>query len=470
MQKREHIHLLGIGGVGMASLAGLLKESGAFVTGSDLELYSPMREMLEEMSIRVQRDYSEKNLDPIPDMVVIGNVIKRGNPEAEYILDHHLDFCSMPVMIRRRFLKGKKAIVVAGTHGKTTTASLISWIYSSAGKDPSYLVGGIPKNFGKSYHLGSGKHFIVEGDEYETSFFDKGPKFMHYLPDTLILGAVEYDHADIYRSLEEVILQFKRLVHIVPRSGKIIAYGDNDNIQEVLKKNFSECELFGIGESCFWRIEKVKYHKGWMEFELYRGGRFLRRFRTRLYGYFNVLNATAAIAASFNDSLDLDAISMAMESFEGTRRRLDMIGYQHGIKIFDDFAHHPTSVKGTLRTLREIHEGGTIWAVFEPRSWSLRRNVFKNDLVDAFDSADAIIIAPVYKADQIRQRDRLDVTDLAHELNRKGKRAYYIKGGVDQIIQKLIEELREGDVVVIMSNGSFDHIYDKLLDKLSKRR
>lgn len=454
----------------MASLAGLLKESGALVTGSDLELYSPTREMLEKMGIRINKAYSEKNLKPLPDMVVIGNVIKRGNPEAEYILDHHLDYCSMPVMIKRRFLKGKKTVVAAGTHGKTTTASLISWIYFSAGKDPGYLIGGIPKNFGQSYRLGSGKHFVIEGDEYETSFFDKGPKFMHYSPDTLILGAIEYDHADIYKSLEEVTLQFKRLVHIIPQRGKIIAYGDSNNVRAALKKSYSEVELFGTGDSCFWRIDRVKYHQGLMEFELYQGNKFLKKFRTRLFGYFNVLNATAAIAASLNDSLELDVISKAIESFEGTHRRLDMISSQHGIKIYDDFAHHPTSIKGTLKTLREIHTDGKIWAVFEPRSWSLRRNVFKDELVDAFDCADTIIIAPVYRADQISQKDRLNVAALAHELNRRGKTAHYIKEGVNQIIQKLIEELHEGDVVVIMSNGSFDHIYDKLLDKLSKRR
>lgn len=470
MKKKEHIHLLGIGGVGMAGLAGLLVESGVHVTGSDLELYSPTREMLEEMNVPVMMGYNERNLEPAPNKVVIGNVIKRGNPEAEYVLDHHLDFCSMPVMIEKRFLKGKKKIVVAGTHGKTTTASLVSWIYSFAGKDPGYLIGGIPRNFGKSYHLGSGKNFIIEGDEYETSFFDKGPKFMHYWPDTLILGAVEYDHADIYKDLEDVTLQFKRLVHIIPQSGKIIAYGDSDNVRKVLEQSHSKLELFGINDICFWRIEKVKYHQGWMEFELYRGGKLLRKFRMRLYGFFNALNAAAAIAASFNDSLDLDVIASALESFDGTRRRLEMIGSQQGIKVFDDFAHHPTSVKGTLKTLREVYKGNTLWAVFEPRSWSLRRNVFKKQLVDSFDIADTIILAPVYKADQIPQEDRLDVEELAYELNRKGKTAYYMNEGVNQIIQKLIEELREGDVVVIMSNGSFDHLYDKFLDKLSKKR
>lgn len=375
----------------------------------------------------------------------------------------------MPVMIKERFLKGKKRIVVAGTHGKTTTASLMSWIYSSSGKDPGYMIGGIPKNLGKSYHFGSGEHFIVEGDEYETAFFDKGPKFIHYLPDTLIMGSIEYDHADIYKSLEEVVHQFKKLVHIVPRGGKILAYGDSDNVREILTKSFSEVQLYGFGEDCTWRIEQAKHRKDGMEFDLYREGKLLSKFRTSLYGHFNVLNTVAAIAASLSDSLDLQTVSQAIETFEGASRRLDLAGCHHGIKVYDDFAHHPTSIKGTLKAVKEMHVHGKIWAVFEPRSWSLRRNIFEKELVSAFDHADIIILAPVYKPDQIKPEDRLDVSGLAQKLNQRGKKAFYIGEGVNQIIKKLIEELQEGDLVVVMSNGSFDHLLEKLLAKLSQR-
>lgn len=454
----------------MAALAGLLKESGALVTGSDSELYSPTREMLEEMGIDIKREYSEENLRPTPDIVVIGNVIKRGNPEAEYVLDRKMEFCSMPAMLEKRFLKGKKTIVVAGTHGKTTTASLISWIYTIAEKDPGYFIGGIPKNLGKSYHFGAGENFIIEGDEYETSFFDKAPKFMHYMPDTLILGAIEYDHADIFNSMEEILLQFKRLVNIVPRKGKIIGCWDSGNVREALKKSFSEIETYGFCVDSFWRALPTKNHEGGRtEFDLFRNGKFLKRFKMRIPGHFNILNATAAIVASYNDSIDLNIIAKAVESFEGTCRRLDMIGFCHGITVYDDFAHHPTAIKETLKALREIHQDSTIWTVFEPRSWSLRRNVFKKELVEAFDQADEIIIAPVYNADQIKSTERLDVARLVNELNQRGKKAFYIEEGVDRIIKKLIEELHEGDVVVIMSNGNFDNIHEKLPDKLSQK-
>jgi UDP-N-acetylmuramate: L-alanyl-gamma-D-glutamyl-meso-diaminopimelate ligase len=284
------------------------------------------------------------------------------------------------------------------------------------------------------------------------------------------LGSIEYDHADIYKSLEEVIQQFKKLVHIVPGRGKIVACGDSSNVREALTKSFSEVQLYGSSEDCFWRIDQAKPCQDGMEFDLYQGGELLKRFRTPLHGYFNVLNTAAAIAASLSDSLDLQAVSRAVESFEGTSRRLEMIGSPHGIKIYDDFAHHPTSIKGTLKALREMQIDGRIWAVFEPRSWSLRRNIFKKELITAFDHADAIILAPVYKADQIEPEERLDVNALAQELSQRGKKAFYIMEGVNQIIQKLIEELQEGDVVVVMSNGSFDHLHDKLLDKLSKRK
>ncbi len=467
MGKKEHIHLLGVGGIGMAALAGLLKESGAYVTGSDSELYSPTREMLEDMGLEFKKGYSEDNLKPVPDIVVIGNVIKRGNPEAEYVMDNGLEFCSMPIIVKERFLKGKKTIVVAGTHGKTTTASLLSHIYSFAGKDPGYLIGGIPKNLGRSYHFGSGESFIIEGDEYETSFFDKGSKFMHYMPNTLILGAIEYDHADIFNSLEEVILQFKKLVNIVPSKGKIIGCWDSENVKKALRKSFSEIESFGFHKESFWRVLQVKQHEGWTEFDLCRNGKYLKRFRMRIPGHFNILNATAAVAASYNDLLDLETIAKAIESFKGTHRRLDLIGSYRGVTVYDDFAHHPTAIRETLKVLREIYKDRKIWAVFEPRSWSLRRNVFENELVPAFNDADEIIIAPVYKAEQIKSSECLDVTRIINELNKNGEKACYVKEGVDQIIKKLIEELHEGDVVVIMSNGNFDNIYDKLLDNLS---
>ncbi|MEW5806589.1 MAG: UDP-N-acetylmuramate:L-alanyl-gamma-D-glutamyl-meso-diaminopimelate ligase [Acidobacteriota bacterium] len=478
--KQEHIHLIGIGGTGMAALAGLLKESGVRVTGSDAKLYPPMSTILEEMSVEVKNGFRTENLKPHPDMAVIGNIVKRGNEEAEYVLDNRIEYRSMPELIKERFLRGKHSVVVAGTHGKTTTASLLAWIFHRAGRDAGFLVGGIPKNFMKNYHFGSGDHFIVEGDEYETAFFDKGPKFMHYMPHTLVLGSIEYDHADIFKSLDEILLQFKRLVNIVPRSGRIVCCWESKNIREVVHNSFSRVESFGFGPDPFWRISSMETTSSkdrknasergsqWTEFDLYRESRFLKRFRINIPGRFNVLNATAAIAASLGNSIDLDTVSEALESFEGTKRRFEVIGTYRDITVIDDFAHHPTAIRETLQAARERYSCSRIWAVFEPRSWSLRRNVFENDLAASFLMADEIIIAPVYGAEQLPASERLNVDNVIKELRRNGKSACTMKEGVDGIIKKLIEELDERDVVIIMSNGSFDNLYGKLLDKLSR--
>lgn len=467
--KKEHVHLVGIGGTGMAGLAGLLKESGVRVSGSDLQIYPPISTILEEMKVEIKEGFSKENLIPRPDYAVIGNVIKRGNEEAEQILDDRIDYRSMPEMIKERFLRGRHAIVVAGTHGKTTTASLLSWIYTCAGVDPGFLIGGIPKNFGKNYHYGSGSFFIIEGDEYETAFFDKGPKFMHYMPRTLILGTIEYDHADIFKDLDEVLLQFKRVVNTVPRNGRIICCWENENVKKAVSAAYSQVEPFGFSPECFWRISLMDVTSSATEFDLYRDSRFLRRFRMHQPGRFNVLNATAAIAASLNNQLDPDLVAEALESFEGTKRRFEVICSPGGITVIDDFAHHPTAIRETLNAAREKYAGSKIWAIFEPRSWSMRRNVFEDELASSFLEADEVIIAPVYKADQLSDQVRLDAATVVDKLKGRGKRAAYMSEGIDQIIKKLIEELCEGDVVILMSNGNFDSIYCKLLDKLSRK-
>ncbi len=466
--KKIHVHLLGIGGTGMTALAGLLKERGVKVTGSDLDVYPPMSAMLEQMKIEVCQGFQEGHLIPPPDVAVIGNVIARGNEEAEYILDKSIEYMSMPEMIKKEFLRKKHSIVVAGTHGKTTTASLLSWIFTCAGYDPGFLIGGIPKNLGKNYHDGSGRFFIIEGDEYETAFFDKGPKFMHYMPRTLVLGNIEYDHADIYKDLEEVLLQFKRLLNIVPKNGRVIYYGENSNLKDVVSKSYSPIESFGFSSECFWRISSVRSSPLLTEFDLHKQGEFVRRFAMKMPGRYNMLNATAALAVSLHHSIDLDVAASALESFEGARRRFDVIGSIKGITLIDDFAHHPTAIKETLRAARERYPGSRIWALFEPRSWSMRRNVFQQQLASSFDDADEILCAPVYKADQLSDFERLDAVSVITRLKQKGKKAFYVHEGVDAIVKKLIEELCEGDVVVMMSNGNFDNMYSKLLDKLSK--
>ncbi len=467
--KKNHVHLLGIGGTGMTALAGLLKERGMKVTGSDQDVYPPMSTLLEEMKIEVRRGFQKEHLIPPPDVAVIGNVISRGNEEAEYILDHGIDYLSMPEMIKEEFLKKKHSIVIAGTHGKTTTASLLSWIFTCAGYDSGFFIGGIPKNLGKNYHDGSGPFFIIEGDEYETAFFDKGPKFMHYMPRTLVLGNIEYDHADIYKDLGEILLQFKRLVNIVPKSGRIIYYGESSNVRKAIGKSYSPVESFGFHSECSWRISSVTFSPLTTQFDLYREGGFVRRFAMRLPGRHNILNAAAAIAVSLHHSIDPDLVARALESFEGTKRRFDVIGSVKGITLVDDFAHHPTAIQETLKAARERYPGSRIWALFEPRSWSMRRNVFEQQLASSFDNADEILCAPVYRAGQLDDSERLNAARVIARLKQKGKNAYYINDGIDAIVKKLTEELCEGDVVIMMSNGNFDNMYSKLLDKLLKR-
>jgi UDP-N-acetylmuramate: L-alanyl-gamma-D-glutamyl-meso-diaminopimelate ligase len=458
---REHIHLIGICGTAMASLAGLLKQRGFHVTGSDAAAYPPMSDLLRSMSIPIAEPYAESNLKPRPSFVVVGNAISRGNVELEYILDNHIPFKSLPQVLHESFLRGRESLVVAGTHGKTTTTSMLAWIFQVAGKDPSFLVGGVAENFGTSFALRQSKHFILEGDEYDTAFFDKGPKFLHYFPDSVILTSVEFDHADIYKDLDAVKTAFKRLINLVPRSGYIVAYDNSANVDECISRAFSKVERYGMREGSEWRITDLNFDPAETSWNVLRRGQPWANLSISLAGEYNVLNATAAAAMAAHYEIPVEAIAEALTTFKSVKRRLEVKAEVAGVTIIDDFAHHPTAIGETLKALRTRYKGRRLWAVLEPRSNTLRRNVFFKELAASLGIADEIVVASVFKAEAIPEDERLSTAALIKEL-RKQKRAARECKDADAIVESITPELREGDVVAILSNGGFGGIYEKL--------
>src|SRR6266496_1099856 len=374
----KHIHLIGICGTAMASLAGMLAERGFHVTGSDAAAYPPMSDFLHSLGIPVAQPFAIENLNPLPDLVVIGNAISRGNVELEHVLDQRIPFCSLPQLLHDEFLKGKEVLVVAGTHGKTTTTSMLSWIFEIAGAQPSFLIGGIAENFGRSFQLGSGKYFIIEGDEYDTAFFDKGPKFLHYFPDAVILTSVEFDHADIYKDLEAVETAFKRLANLVPRRGRIIAFDTGDSIEQCISRALCPVERYGTGGGSNWRIADLKLKPDQTTWSVIRNDQKFADLAFALAGEYNVWNASAAAAIAAHYGISADVIAAALSSFKSVKRRLEAKAEVNGITIIDDFAHHPTAIAGTLRALRARYPSRRLWAILEPRSNTLRRNVFQD--------------------------------------------------------------------------------------------
>ena len=469
MSDQQHIHLIGICGTAMASLAGLLKQRGFKVTGSDAAAYPPMSDFLASMNIPVAQPYAEGNLKPRPDLVVVGNAISRGNVELEYVLDERIPFRSLPDVLHEYFLRTREPMVVAGTHGKTTTTSMLSWIFQSAGKDPSFLIGGIAENFGSSFALRQGKHFILEGDEYDTAFFDKGPKFLHYLPQSIILTSVEFDHADIFRDLDEVKKAFRLLVNLVPRKGKIVAYDAHENVDDCLGRAFAPVERYGMKEDSFWRVTNMTFGPESTSWSVLREGNHWADFQFALAGEYNVLNATAAAALASNYGIEPPVIADALKNFKSVKRRLEVKAEIDGITIIDDFAHHPTAIAETLRALRTRYAARRLWAIFEPRSNTLRRKVLQKDLVNSLALADQVIIASVFKAESIPENERLVISSVVGGLKREGKPAREL-ADADAIVDAVAPELRPGDVVAILSNGGFGGIYDKLPKKLEQLR
>src|SRR6266849_4354576 len=412
----KHIHLIGICGTAMASLAGMLKQRGFRVTGSDAAAYPPMSTFLESLDIPLAQPFAESNLKPRPDLVVVGNAISRGNVELEHVLDERIPFCSLPQILHDEFLVGKEVLVVAGTHGKTTTTSMLAWMFETAGLRPSFLIGGIAENFGSSFGLGEGRYFMLEGDEYDTAFFDKGPKFLHYFPDAVILTSVEFDHADIYKDLDAVETAFKRLVNLVPRRGRIIGFDTGESIERCLQRALCPVERYGSTGRATWQIANLRLGVERTSWSVLCEGKPWAEFEFPLAGEYNVWNATAAAALAADNGVPREVIGEALRSFQSVKRRLEVKAQVNGITIIDDFAHHPTAIAATLKALRARYPGRRLWAILEPRSNTLRRNVFQGELAKSLALADEIVIANVFKSESIPEAERLDVTAVAAEL------------------------------------------------------
>lgn len=454
----------------MASLAGMLPARGHRVTGSDENVYPPMSTMLEGLGIQLMQGYDAAHLTPAPDCVVVGNAIPRGNPEVESALNRRLLYRSLPEVLKEEFIRGRRSLVVAGTHGKTTTTSLAAWIMDQGGLDPSFLVGGVVQNFGASFRVTTSNHFIVEGDEYDTAYFDKGPKFMHYLPELAIVNNIEFDHADIYPDLDAVKLAFRRLMNLVPGNGKLIAGWDSQPVRDVVasmgQKLFTQLETFGTCEDAGWQARDIDYAEGMTRFSVFRDGARWADFQTSLIGDFNVRNCLAAIIAADVWGVEREAIADALLTFKSVRRRCEIRGEVNGVTVIDDFAHHPTAVRETLKALRLKYKDNRIIAVFEPRSRTSCHATFQNAYVRAFLPADYVIISRVFDAQRAAEMGGvLDTGKLIDDIAAQNKPALAITD-VDEIVESLATELRSGDVVAIMSNGGFGGIHEKLLAAL----
>ena len=476
MTEQKHVHLIGICGSAMASLAGMLQVKGYRVTGSDAAAYPPMSDLLKDLGIAIKEPYAEANLSPRPDLVIVGNAISRGNVELEYVLDQRLPFRSLAEMIQHEFLPGKDSLVVAGTHGKTTTTSMLAWIYEVAARQsplvaPSFLIGGIAENFGTSFRVREGKPFILEGDEYDTAFFDKGPKFMHYFPDALILTHVEFDHADIYDDLKAVKTAFRRLVNLVPRRGRVIAFDGSANVDDCIARAFCTVERYGFKPGSTWQIEGLTHEGSTSTWKILRAGHEWLQVSLPMPGEHNALNATAAAALAAGQGIDTAAIVEALATFRSVKRRLEVRAVAAGVTIVDDFAHHPTAIRETLKALRAAYPKQKLWAVLEPRSNTLRRNVFERELVESLALADGIVVAGVFKQESIPEAERMHPEKVVEALVRAGHDATFFPTA-DAIVLGLTPRLAGGDVVAILSNGGFDGIYEKLpkaLEALQQR-
>ncbi len=459
----KSIHFTGIGGTAMAAAAAAMKDKGFAITGSDQNVYEPMASFLASKQIEVMNGYSERNLRHDPDLVVIGNAVSRGNLEAEFVLDEKLRYCSLPELLREFFIRGKRSLVVAGTHGKTTTTSLLAWVFEHNALNPSFLIGGIPSNLGQGARFTDSPWFIIEGDEYDTAFFDKRSKFVHYQPEVAIINNLEFDHADIFESLDAVKKSFSHLIRLVPRNGLLLGNGDEPNLKELLNVTHCPVKRFGLGEHNAVRATNLRLGPTASEFEIPSA-----KFHLNLVGELNVRNALAVVAAAKHCGLSNKQIQSAFDTFKGIRRRMEVRGIAGGVTIIDDFGHHPTAIRETLRALRIKYPREKIWAVFEPRSNTTRRNVFQKELADSFADANAVIVSQVARLEQLAAEERLNPEQLMKDIATGGKTAAYLPDA-DSIVSHLGQHALGGDVVCVFSNGGFDGIHGKLLGRLGKR-
>ena len=468
MSKGKHVHIIGIAGSAMSPLAGMLRESGFRVTGSDAGVYPPASTFLEKMRISFFHSFAAANLQPAPDLVIVGNIIARGNPELEETLDRKIPYRSLPEILEEVFLPGKHSIVVSGTHGKTTTTAMLAWIFETAGKKASFLVGGVAENFGKSYGLGGGSEFILEGDEYETAFWDRGPKFFHYHPDDLVITALEFDHADIYADFETYQLAFQRLVNLVPGNGKVVIWGDAEAgpaLRKSAEKAFCPVQTYGFAAENDWVASEFSVTEERMRFLVSLRGKKFAEFEMEATGRHNVLNALAGIAVAHGRGIAAPEIVRALATFRSVKRRMDVKGEVGGVLVVDDFAHHPTAVTATIQAARARWPERRIWAVLEPRSNSMRRKIFQEALPKALALADLVVLGGVFRAQQLGDENRMDPESVAAGVRSLGKDAKVLEGAA-AIADEIAANCKPKDLILIMSNGSFDGLCEKLIKKL----
>jgi UDP-N-acetylmuramate: L-alanyl-gamma-D-glutamyl-meso-diaminopimelate ligase len=459
----KSVHFTGIGGTAMAAAAAAMLDKGFQVTGSDQNVYEPTASFLAAKKITVMNGYDERNLAHKPDLVVIGNAVSRGNPEAEFVLDHKLRYGSLPELLREFFIRGKRSLVVAGTHGKTTTTSLLAWVFEHNGFNPSYLIGGIPNNFSQGARFTDSEWFIIEGDEYDTAFFDKRSKFIHYQPEIAIVNNLEFDHADIFDNLEAVKKTFSQFIRLVPRNGLLLGNGDDANLASLLNVTHCPVKQFGLGEHNAVQAFNLRFGPTATEFEIPSF-----KFHLNLVGELNVRNALAVIAAAKHSGLSNKQIQSAFDTFKGIKRRMEIKGIAGGVTVIDDFGHHPTAIRETLRALRIKYPREKICAVFEPRTNTTRRNVFQEELAASFTDANSVVVAEVARLEQLAPGERLDPKKLMQQIAAGGKTAAYLPDA-DAIVSHIAQNVQGGDVVVVFSNGGFGGIHGKLLARLGKR-
>jgi UDP-N-acetylmuramate: L-alanyl-gamma-D-glutamyl-meso-diaminopimelate ligase len=459
------IHLIAVCGTGMGALACMLRDLGFEVTGSDQKIYPPMSHFLEKKGIRIRDGFKEENLSYAPDLVIVGNAVVRQNPEVGKLDRMGLKFCSMPQALNRFVAGGKKTLLVSGTHGKTTTSSILAWILHEAGLDPSFMIGGILKNFDSNYRLGNGPYFVVEGDEYDTAFFDKGPKFLHFHPQIAVLTSVEFDHADIFHDLDHVKRTFKGFISGLPRSSLLLAYDDDKNVVELIDTANCRIENYGKNTGSTWRLGSISVESPWTTFEIIKNNEHFAAIKTRLFGEHNLFNALAVIAVADQLKIPRQIIAGALETFEGIKRRQEIRGEKRQITVIDDFAHHPTAVRETVRAVKSVHSNGRLIAVFEPRTNTSMRSIFQKEYLQSFEMADLICIRQPPLLKKIPPGQRFSSRRLVNDLKNNGKDAHYFPD-TDAIIAFLSTTAMPQDLILIMSNGGFDNIHQRLLESL----
>jgi UDP-N-acetylmuramate: L-alanyl-gamma-D-glutamyl-meso-diaminopimelate ligase len=458
---KPHFHFIGICGTAMGSVAAAMKQAGYTITGSDAGIYPPMSTFLEGQGIGLMSGFRPENIPDGADTIIVGNAISRGNPELEYVLETKRHYTSLPEVLKHHFLQDQRNLVVTGTHGKTTTSSLLTWILESAGKNPSHMIGGIPRNLGQGARFTDSEFTVLEGDEYDTAYFDKRSKFHHYLPEVVIANNIEFDHADIFNNIDEIKLSFRRLLNLVPRNGQVFINADDPNCVDVAENCPAPVTTVGFAEDAQNRVEIIEYRPGETEFKLNKETYILK-----MDGEYNVRNAAMAISAALFVGLKPDEIRTGIDTFEGIARRQDVRGEVNGIKVVDDFGHHPTAIKGAIAGFRQRFPGARLWALFEPRSNTTKRKVSQDTLPAAFTDADGVFISAINQPEKVPEHDRLDPQKVIADIRASGVKEAHYEPDADAIVAKLTPLAKPGDIIIVFSNGGFDGIHDKLLAAL----